>query len=136
MMVNKPTGPMSSGEVSRLAEVPSVRAYAFALSQPFVKAEHRAMLAAHRQAPDLVITAGGLAAAAGYANWRGANQHYGTLGRQVATLLDIEVARYSKGPLWTSALAEGFEVGRGRLRRFHWRLYPEVAEAIDQLGIR
>lgn len=122
-------------EVCRLAHVPGAEAYAFALGQPFVGAHHRLMLAAHRHAPEMVLTAGALAAAAGYPTWRWANQHDGRLGRGVAILLDLAPGRYAKGPLWTTALAEGFHAGTGRSRRFCWRLYPEVAESIDRLGI-
>jgi len=127
------------GDIYRLAgSPPPAEAYAFALSRPFVKAHHRAMLAAHGQAPDLTITAGALAAAAGYSRWGPANLHYGTLARRVAELLEIRPAGSSTRtkPLWTTALAEGWRPDDPTTGgQWRWRLYPEVAAALRELGI-
>ena len=114
--------------------IPSVEAYEFALSKPFVSKTHRAFLAAHACNPS--STANELAVAAGFSNWRVTNFHYGRLGRKVAELIGISPARYSKGPLWTTALAEGFvqeAIGGGSM--WVWRLYPNVRAAIERLGL-
>ena len=122
--------------VYRARAIPNIDAYEFALSRSFVKDNHRRMLAAHWSAPARIVTVGMLAAGGGYPRVSSANLHYGKLGRLVGEFLGIEFARYSKGPLLTTALAEGWEergpglAGRG----WRWRLYPEVALAIERLG--
>lgn len=114
--------------------IPDVQAYVFALAQPFVKHHHRTMLTAHASAPGWTMTAGALAAAAGYVDWRRVNHLYGALGHQVSDLLGMRPAVYSKGPLWTTAFAEGWSEGQSSRARWCWRLYPEVAAALEQLG--
>ena len=116
----------------RLAVVPQAAAYALALSQPFVKDHHRRLLTAHAAAPGLIVGVEELALRIGARGCSYVNLHYGVLGHRVASFLDLAPPGYSQGPLWTTALAEGARMGL--YRRWYWRLYPEVHDALETLG--
>jgi hypothetical protein len=120
---------MAPHRIYRAMAVPPATAYRDALMVVRMHDGQRRMLLAHGAAPELTLSAGALGAAAGH-GWLYANRHYGALGRAVASELGIEVARYGSGtPLRTTALAEGRRTADG----WTWRLYDEVAEAVDLL---
>jgi hypothetical protein len=105
---------------------------------------YEAMLEAHLNAPDHLISASHLAAAAGYTNWSAANLHYGTLGRRLAEQLNYNPPTRPDGSvIWTYALA--IAPGDGDLDseqiyaalerslddpHFEWLLRPQVVEAL------
>ncbi|MHC1999529.1 hypothetical protein ACYQR9_03680 [Methylobacterium sp. CM6241] len=122
----------------RSAGVGTVEEYvAFFSAQPLAE-HHRVMLVAHASAPDRTLTAGELAAAAGWADFGAANLHYGKLGDQVAQTLELELPKHLSGkPIATSALADSVDPDWKPIEGFfRWRLHEEVAEALERLNIR
>src|SRR5260221_6240968 len=119
--------------IHKLDRTPNVEAYSSALSQPFVKDLHKRILVAHKNTQNQLAGAPELAAHFGRRH-PFINLHYGRLGRLVAEFLDLRLPVYSRGPLWTTALAAGGIMGRRKL--WYWQLYPEVSKAIDTLGWR
>lgn len=95
-----------------------------------------AMLAAHVEAPDHVLTATQLAQAAGYDDYVVANSQYGQLGRALAEELDWEPPMRKDGnPIWTLTLAtdaDGSARAEGEEASGHWRwkLRPEIVSAM------
>lgn len=95
-----------------------------------------AMLAAHVEAPDHILTATQLAQAAGYDDYVVANSQYGQLARALAEELDWEPPKRKDGnPIWTLTLAtdadgsareEGDEVSG----HWRWKLRPEIVSAL------
>lgn len=126
----------------------AVYAEAFARLLPDMPASYYAMLRAHLAAPELLISATRLAAAAGYTGYSGANLHYGLLGQRVADEIGFDPPRRDDGTeVWTCAIARdpgaGHETGHApdpALRsdvdsgHFEWQLRPQVAEALRSLG--
>jgi hypothetical protein len=94
-----------------------------------------AMLMAHRNAPNHILTATELAEAAGYDSYTVANSQYGKLGRDLAYHLDwAPNVRRDGTPVWTYALAEGADEqdrdhGAEFTAHWRWKLRPEVVEA-------
>jgi hypothetical protein len=96
---------------------------------------HYAMLKAHYLAPDQTITATKLAAAAGYRNYSAANLHYGNVGKALYEELPVELRTRDDGSLiYTSALATAGETTDSD-EHWAWKLRPEVAYAIERLGL-
>ncbi len=107
---------------------------------------YEAMLEAHLNAYDHLITAAELARAAGYRNWSAANLHYGTLGKRLAIELDYDPPKREDGsPIWTYTLATA--AGEGDLEteqlyaalerglddpHFEWLMRPQVREALKR----
>jgi hypothetical protein len=96
----------------------------------------RAMLDAHRGAPDRIMTATELADAGGYDSYVSANSQYGTLGRKLAEELEWEPPTFKGVPTWTFALATGAD-GDTRadmeavgFAQWRWKLRAEIAEAL------
>lgn len=81
----------------------------------------------HFSAPGRASTAGNLARAAGYQNYRAINLHYGGLAKRIAGVLGI------KG-VGIELLVEGNEPLR--ITNEHWVLSmrPEFADALSELG--
>lgn len=96
-----------------------------------------AMLAAHLQAPDHVLTATQLAQAAGYDDYVVANAQYGQLGRALAEELDWEPQEKTAGKtVWTFTLAtdadgQAREEGEEIAGHWRWKLRPEIAAALS-----
>jgi hypothetical protein len=109
----------------------------------------RAMLAAHLQAPDRLLSATKLAEAAGYRSYSGANLQYGKLGYLIAQEIGFTPPTRGDGtPIWTCAIArdpaadldvefEGLVALALRhmdAPHFEWQMRPQVAEALLRLG--
>lgn len=87
---------------------PSAKVYeeAFAVLLPDMPDSYLAMLRAHLDAPDRLLSATRLAEAAGYSGYEGANLHYGKLGQRVAEEIGFVPPRRADGTeIWTCALA-------------------------------
>jgi hypothetical protein len=94
-----------------------------------------AMLKAHYHAPDQTLTATELAEAAGYSTHSSANLHYGKVGKLLSDVMPIVLEKQSDGtPVYTSALATPGERTIDE-QYWTWKLRPEVAFAIKQLGL-
>lgn len=95
-----------------------------------------AMLAAHLQAPDHVLTATQLAQAAGYDDYAVANAQYGQLGRALAEELDWEPDDKTAGKtVWTFTLATDADsnarvVGEEITGHWRWKLRSEIVAAL------
>lgn len=119
---------------------PSAAEYRLALALTKPGKAQRAMLAAHLAVPDHVLTATELAHAAGYADYSAANLHYGTFAFDLGRELDFTPSeRGNDGQvIWTFVLATGWrdEEGGPGAGEWHWRLRPELVEALHQSGFR
>ena len=87
---------------------------------------HERMLGAHYRAPNNTITMTELAEEMGYANYKPANLHYGTLAKLICRELGV------KPVLWVKVLVKFPKKGRPDE---HWRLVlrPQVVKAIESL---
>ena len=93
------------------------------------------MLKAHYRAPDLTITSTQLAEACNFANFNAAVLHYGTLGSKLYEKLPITLPEHKDGsPIYTFMLATEGE-RKAENSQWKWKMRPEVAEAIAQLGL-
>lgn len=96
---------------------------------------YRAMLRAHYNAPDRILTAGELAAAADYPKWTSANLHYGLLGKMVGEFLLFQPRSRKTGePIWTLMLADGVDEAVPE-EEWRWQMRPQVAEALHRAGL-
>jgi hypothetical protein len=94
-----------------------------------------AMLKAHYHAPDRTMTATQLADAAGYAGYTSANLQYGKLGDKLNAELNMDLPKNMNGTrIATFVLADGERI-EGDEREWHWTMRPEVAEAVEYLGL-
>ena len=130
---------------------PSAKEYerAFLEILPRVSAGYIAMLRAHLAAPDQLISATKLAAAAGYEGYEGANLHYGKLGCLLAEEIGFSPPTRADGTeIWTCSIARdpGLDTDfpettfvDGLLRQmetghFEWQMRPQVVQALRALG--
>lgn len=103
-----------------------------------------AMLMAHLTAPDHILTATELAAAAGKDSYEYANSQYGRLARDLAEEMEFTPSQtYSKTghPIWTYTLATGVSDGTpvepsDEYVEWRWKLRPQLVEALTSLEIR
>lgn len=103
-----------------------------------------AMLTAHLNAPDHILTATELAAAAGKDSYEYANSQYGRLARDLAEEMEYTPTQtYSSTgqPIWTYTLATGVSDGAqieptDEYVEWRWKLRPQVVEALATLGIK
>ncbi|MFL0670480.1 MAG: hypothetical protein ACJLS3_03305 [Erythrobacter sp.] len=103
-----------------------------------------AMLVAHLNATDHILTATQLAAAAGKDSFEYTNLQYGRLGRELAEEMEFTPAETSSAtnqPIWTFTLATGTRDAAeaqpsDEYVEWRWKLRPEVVEALSRLGIR
>lgn len=94
-----------------------------------------AMLKAHYNSPNRTMTATQLAKAGGYPNWRTANLHYGLFGKRLYEELPIQLPKYPDGKfIYSFALATESDLNQDEAQ-WQWRMRPEVAEAVNQLGL-
>ena len=93
------------------------------------------MIKAHYRAPNQSLTATQLADAATYAGYRAVNLQYGFVGKrlweEIPTPLPVDEAG---DPIYTFALADAGERSRSR-DEWVWKLRPELAAAIELLGL-
>ena len=130
---------------------PSARVYekAFAALLPTMADSYHAMLRAHLNAPDHLISATKLAEAAGYAGYEGANLHYGKLGYAVAEEINFTPPKRADGTeIWTCAIARDPSLDtefpdtsplEAMMRsfdtaHFEWQMRPQVVEALRALN--
>jgi len=123
--------------VDEMLGSPKREEYAVALEKILRKlsARQKAMLTAHHSAPEQLVSTTELAAAAGYPNYNSANLQYGFVGKALYAELHVELTRMADGsPIYTSALATE---GRRAVdeKDWLWKLRPEVAYAIEQVGL-
>jgi hypothetical protein len=95
------------------------------------------MLKAHYRAPAHMISALGLARAAGYKDHATANMHYGKLGREIseaAGLSPIPSVKRRDHVFWTGVLASdaGQPDERGHLQ---WQMHDALARALEKLNM-
>ena len=93
------------------------------------------MLKAHYRAPNRTITSTQLAVACDFHNYNAAVLHYGTLGSRLYEQLPIGLPKHKDGsPIYTYMLATGGDDEQAK-SEWEWKMRPEVAEAIAQLGL-
>lgn len=122
---------------------------AFGHLLPDMPDSYLAMLRAHLAAPDHLISATNLAAAAGYAGYEGANLHYGKLGQRVADEIGFVPPRREDGTeIWTCAIARDTSMDTEypdtsmlealsrnmETLHFEWQMRPQVVQALRALG--
>jgi len=94
------------------------------------------MLQAHYKAPNRMLTATQLADAAGYKKFNSANLQYGLLGEMLNEELCMELPQHENGAaIQTFVLATGTEEATSIDEQWLWIMRPEVAEAIEHLGL-
>lgn len=130
---------------------PSSKVYeeAFIALLPTLPDSYLAMLRAHLSAPDHLLSATKLAAAAGYSGYGGANLHYGKLGQQVAEEIGFVPPQRADGSkIWTCAIARDRDAetefpDTSMLdalmrnvddRHFEWQMRPQVVDALRAIG--
>lgn len=93
------------------------------------------MLRANYEADDMEISTGRLAKAVGYDNYNTANEQYGSFAHKICDELGFKPQTRSDGsPIWTDVLCTS-SVKRDSNGHFQWKLRPEVAEALEQMGL-
>ena len=102
---------------------------------PSLSDRQLAMLKAHYRAKDRCLTATDLAKAAGYANYSAVNLQYGNVGRLMWEAVPRKLPVGADGePIYTFALAEAGDRDSPE-HEWVWRMRPEVAAAIKELGL-
>jgi hypothetical protein len=125
---------------SRGDDLPSAEEYAEAFRRIAHKLTegYRAMLRAHYRATEHTLTTGQLAQAAGYADFKAANLHYGRIGVLLDSALHLALDTGPGGTrAYTTVLATSGdeEPHKGRLREeWRWVMRPQVVEAVATLG--
>lgn len=103
-----------------------------------------AMLIAHLNAPDHILTATELAAAAHRDSYEFANSQYGRLGRDLAIEMEFTPTNTDSSsgqPIWTYTLATGVDEDSSveptdEYVEWRWKLRPQLVEALTSLGIK
>ena len=131
---------------------PKVKEYIKALQAilPSLNDNQLAMLKAHYKAPKRTITATQLAQAVNYKTYSAANLHYGKIGFLLNEILCMDLPKYEDGtPIATYAIASGIPSTSdmdeddfneileliNEVEEWHWVMRPELAEAIEYLGL-
>lgn len=92
--------------------------------------KQREMLVAHYRAPDKKVTAGQLASKIGYANFGGANLHYGKLGVLIGQELGLP-----EQDLHVGVLVLFIRPNTEGNKEWVWQMRPELAEALERLKL-
>ena len=93
------------------------------------------MLCANYEADDMEISTSRLGKAAGYDNYNTANEQYGSFAHKICDELGYTPKLRDNGkPIWTSVLCEDSSE-RDSQNHFQWRLRPQVAVALEDLGM-
>ncbi len=92
------------------------------------------MLKAHYSAPDRRITMAKLSYAVGYKKYSASNLHYGMLAKKLCIAMNTEPDDFYKdgSPFWLSLLAEAW---RNKDGEYEFQMWPELAEALTELGL-
>lgn len=113
---------------------------AFLAIQYNVTDSHRKMLNAHYHAPQQTITATKLAKVAEYKHYGGANLQYAKIGEMIAYYLNYSPPEKDNNmPFWSLVLASGEwktveNTEKAARQEWHWKLRPQVAQALKELG--
>lgn len=111
--------------------VPTAVEYREALDFVKMTDEQRAMLNAHFEAPNHILTATELANAGGYPSYSSANSQYGKLARNIAEELEWKPPMENGMQTWTLALATGADDSvLADTGEWRWRLRDEVVQAM------
>lgn len=123
----------------RHGPIPTVEEFVDALNRVSdkINAPQLKMLRALYEAPDRMLNATELAAAAGYARYLSANEKFGKLARMVAEDLAYDPEPRADGAVsWASTLATDDDQGDAAdAAHWRWKMRPEVADAIGKLGL-
>lgn len=96
----------------------------------------RKMLKAHLDAPDHIITATGLANAAGYKGYSGANLQYGFVGAMlVGEIPEILPKRADGSRIATCAIASVDDIRASKEDQWLWKMRPHIVEGLRTSGI-
>ena len=111
-------------------------AFATLLEKPSPKVKNGfLMLKANYRSPGRTISAARLASAAGYTSYSTGNEQYGSFAHKIADILGIESVRDANGDEhWTYTICNA-STESDQSGHFQWTLRPEVAEALEALGI-
>jgi hypothetical protein len=119
-----------------LGDFGTARTYRLAISRVLeagVPARQAELLRAHLWAPRHSASSAELAEAVGYSSWRIANFQYGALAHRIA--LELDVLGPPRG-FWVNVLIRwGADSTRSPLGHARYRLRPEVARALTDLGL-
>ncbi|MEX5729294.1 hypothetical protein Ga0609869_002647 [Rhodovulum iodosum] len=112
--------------------VPSTQEYETALHRAALSKAQIAMLQAHAAAGEDGLTAGALAAAAGYRGHETANALYGRAGRAIGDILALPAPQSAtrEGDIATMLLAFGGPADP-ETGHFVWVMYPELRQAVN-----
>ncbi|WP_020560903.1 hypothetical protein [Thiofilum flexile] len=97
--------------------------------------QYRQMLAAQYASPNHTITATRLAEAVGYANYNAANLQYGTLGREIAEVLEYTPPTREDGTfMWFWTLSSGNDASPETLDgHYEFIMRPELVAALENM---
>lgn len=111
-----------------------VERYKQALAAMSLTDKQLEMLRAHYHAPDRRITMSELARQVGFSRFSGANLHYGRLARKLSQTMQVEPDDFHRdgSPFWLSIIAEAWTNNEGM---FEFQMWPELAEALEQLQL-
>jgi hypothetical protein len=119
-----PTGELLTDKLKELLDTPSI-----------LVGNGFHMLKANYYAPDRCISASQLAKAAGYPSYSTGNQQYGAFAHRFADLLGYEPEnKVSDETRWTYTLCTAHP-GRSEEGHFQWILRPEIALAMENVGL-
>lgn len=98
--------------------------------------KYLAMLRAQYTSPNHIITATKLAEAVGYENYNAANLQYGTLGHEIAEILDYIPPKRNNGePMWFWTLSSGNEASAESLDgHYEFVMRPELVAALKAMN--
>lgn len=93
------------------------------------------MLRANYEADNMEISTTRLGKAAGYDTYSTANEQYGSFAHRICDELGYTPELRADGsPIWTFVLCEESST-KDSLGHFQWKLRPQVAEALESLGL-
>jgi hypothetical protein len=121
----------------RSPHIGTTEEYLRALQAVSIGRHQEAMLRAHANAAEQLLTATELARAAGYDSYSTANAQYGRLAHEIAEFLEIEpkMIEYDGEPIWTNVLAQGDDREPIELGHLRLRLHREVLAALRELNM-
>jgi predicted HNH restriction endonuclease len=93
------------------------------------------MLRAQYSAENHTITATRLAEAAGYENYNAANLQYGTLGHEIADVLNYEPPKRKNGePMWFWTISSGKDASEKNIDgHYEFIMRPELVAALEEM---